>query len=476
MTFAEYQDHDALGLAALVEAGEVSPLELLDAAIERAQRHNPALNAIVYEAYDEARAVAGGALPDGPFKGVPFLIKDIGCPVKGWQQSDGSRFLADRVAAEDGVLTRRFRQAGLVLMGKTNTPEFGITGTTEGQHLGPCRNPWNTDYIAGGSSGGAAAAVAAGILPMAHAADGLGSIRIPAACCGLFGMKVTRDRNPGSANDHGTSMGWVVEHVVSRSVRDSAAMLDATDAPEPGAPFAYPGKDRPYREEILTPPGKLRIWFHSETPSGRPVDPEIRAALEDTAALLESLGHHVEERGLGIDYRKLYAAQGVASGPNFVAGLDRHIAAMGREPEPEAFEPLTWRIFKGARKISAEMAATGWADLRTQCRQIVGLFEDVDVIVSPVMGTPVPKIGYIDPVALDPRDVNKRQAEVFPFTPPYNFTGQPAMSVPLASCSNGLPIGMMFAGQYGDEATLFRLASQLEEARPWAASTPALWG
>ena len=475
MAIDNYSDLDATALAELVRKREVTPAELLDEAITRAERHNPKLNAITYKAFDEAREAASGDLPDGPFRGVPFLIKDIASPVKGWPQTSGSRFLANNIAPEDGALTKRFREAGLVLFGKTNTPEYGITGTTEGAFLGPCRNPWNTDYITGGSSGGAAASVAAGILPMAHASDGLGSIRIPAACCGLFGMKTTRDRNPNSAYDDAAAIGMTVEHVVSRSVRDSAALLDATGYPEPGAPFAYPPKERPFAEEVGAPPGRLRIAFHSETPSGKPVHPETRTALEETAKLLESLGHHVEEHGLGIDYRRLYTAQRAVSGSNFAATIDAAIKAQGREPREDELEPLTWRNYRGSKHLTGAEAMAGWSTLRSMSRDILKLHQTYDIILSPVLGEPVPRVGEIDPVNMDPRDVDRRQAQVFPFTPPQNFTGQPSMSVPVGHDRNGLPIGMMFSAPYGDEATLFRLASQLEEAQPWQAGRPPVW-
>ncbi len=474
MTIADYETYDGLGLADLVARKEVSPSELLEEAISRAEARNPTLNAIVFEAYDEARAVAAGDLPEGPFRGVPLVLKDIACPVKGWPYTHGSRFLAGNTSEADGPLVTRYREAGLVLMGQTNTPEFGITGTTEGAYFGVCRNPWNTDYSAGGSSGGAAAAVAAGILPMAHAADGLGSIRIPAACCGLFGMKTTRDRIPTSANDMGASVGMVVEHVVTRTVRDSAAMLDATGYPEGDEPFAFPAKARPYLEEIETPPRPLRIAFHCEMPSRRPVHPEIRDALEKTAKLLEDLGHHVEEQGLEIDYRRLYAAQTMVSGSNFAAMIDRAIARIGREPEPHEFEPLTWRNYKGSKKaLTGAMAMEGWATMRSLGRDIMRVFNTYDVVLSPVMAQPVPEIGHVDPVNLEPAEVDSRQAAIYPFTPPYNFTGQPSMSVPVGTDSNGLPIGMMFSGRYADEATLFQLARQLEDAQPWTGRAPS---
>ena len=364
MGFAEYSDYDGLGLAELVRRGEVSPGELVEEAILRVERHDPTLNAVVYKAYDEARRTAASELPDGPFRGVPFLVKDLGCPVAGMPRTSGSRFLKDEVPEQDGELTRRYRAAGVVILGKTNTPEFGITGTTESALLGPCRSPWNPNHITGGSSGGAASATAAGIVPLAHASDGLGSIRIPAACCGLFGLKTTRDRNPNGPEDADRSIGFSVDHVVTRTVRDSAAMLDATGYPEPASPYAPPPKQRPYMEEIEAAPGRLRIAFSSETPSGRPIHPENRAALEETAALLESLGHDLEERGLGIDYRALYRAQGAVSSSNAAAGLADMVERMGREPREDELEPLTWAGHKLGRKLSGEQVLASWRTLR----------------------------------------------------------------------------------------------------------------
>ncbi len=282
----DYSEYDGLGLAELVAKNEVSPAELVEAAIARVERHNGVLNAVVYQGFDDARARAKGPLPDGPFRGVPFLIKDLAMPVAGWPCTSGSRFARDIVDTEDGGLTARYRAAGVIPIGKTNTPEFGITGTTEGAHLGPCRNPWNPGHIAGGSSGGSAAAVAAGMVPLAHASDGLGSIRIPSACCGLVGLKVTRDRNPNLPDGYDYATGLVVDHVVTRTVRDSAAMLDATGYPAPGSPYASPSKSGPYLAEVGRSPGRLRIAWSAETPSGRPISDEVQGALARTAELL----------------------------------------------------------------------------------------------------------------------------------------------------------------------------------------------
>jgi amidase len=469
MEMPDYADYDGLGLAELVRKRAVTPLELVDAAIERIERHNPTLNAVVYKGYDDARARARGELADGPFRGVPFLIKDLGMPVAGWPRSHGSKFAASVVDSEDGGLTRRYRDAGVIPVGKTNTPEYGITGTTESAALGPCRNPWNPNHIAGGSSGGAASAVAAGIVPMAHASDGLGSIRIPAACCGLVGLKVTRDRNPNMPDGFDYALGNVVDHVVTRTVRDSAAMLDATGYPEPGSPYPSPPKERPYMEEIARSPGKLRIAWSSETPSGRPIEPEIQAALERTAALLI-------EKGLGIDYRALFASRGPAAAANFAAGMARLIELVGREPEPDELEPLTWAALKAGRRQTGADVMRSLQETRMLNRNTLAFFEDVDVYLTPVLGTPAPEIGFIDPVNLEPKEVNRRQGRTFPFTPPFNFSGQPSLSLPLEMDAQGLPIGLMFTGRFADEATLFRLAAQLEKEAPWKDRRPQVWG
>ncbi len=469
-----FADYDGLGLAELVRKRDVTPGELLDAAIERIERHNPNLNAIVHTAYDEARTAATSALPEGSFKGVPFLIKDLGVRVKGWPRTSASRFAQIDADAEDSELTKRYRASGVVLVGKTNTPEFGIPGVTTSALLGPCRNPWNTDHISGGSSGGAASAVAAGIVPLAHASDGLGSIRIPAACCGLVGLKVTRDRNPNGVHDTDRVIGFSVDHVVSRTVRDSAAMLDATCAPQPSSPYASPRQDGPYIDEITKSPGKLRIAFSSETPSGHPVDPEVRAALERTAQTLKALGHDVREEGLAIDYRALYRAQGFVSASNFSANIKRLVELKGREPGDD-IEGLARRGYEAGKRISGQDALWALQELRLRTREILQKWEAWDVWLTPVMVTPPPRVDYLDTLMDDLKEFDRRQATTFGFTPPFNMTGQPSLSLPLAQSSGNLPIGMMFTGRYADEATLFRLAGQLEKEMPWKARKPPLW-
>jgi len=471
----DYAEYDGVGLAELVKKGEVTPAELVEAAAARIERHNGAINAVVYQGLDEARAKAA-TLPDGPFRGVPFLVKDLLIAVAGWPRTSGSRYGRGVVDAEDSGLMRRYRESGVSLLGKTNLSEFGIAGTTEGQLYGPCRNPWSLDHIVGGSSGGAAAAVAAGIVPMAHGGDGRGSIRIPASCCGLVGLKPTRDRSPHLPDGYDFAQGYVVEHVITRTVRDSAVMLDVTGRPEPGSPYAIPPKQRPYAEEVLRAPGRLKIAWSSETANGRPVHPEVQAALEATVTLLETLGHELTPHGPGVDQRALWGSQGAFSGANFAAGMRRMIEAVGREPADDEFEPLTWASWKGGQRAGGMDAMANMQDLRVLARQALQLYETFDVYLTPTLSAPPPPIGYLSPVLNTPRDIGRRNGEFFSFPGVANMTGQPSISLPLAWSSEGLPMGMMFTARYADEATLFRLAAQLEIEAPWKARRPAVWG
>jgi amidase len=471
-----YAEFDGVGLAELVRKGETTPAELVEAAIARIERRNPTINAVIYQALDEARALAASdRLPDGPFRGAPFLVKDLLIAVAGWPRASGSRFFRGVVDSEDSGLMRRYRESGVTPIGKTNLSELGIAGTTEGQLYGPCRNPWSLEHMVGGSSGGSAAAVAAGIVPMAHGGDGRGSIRIPASCCGLVGLKPTRDRNPHLPDGYDFAQGFVIEHVLTRTVRDCAVMLDATGRPEPGSPYATPTKERPYAEEILRSPGRLRIAFSSETANGRPCHPEVQAALEATAALLKQLGHEVVPQGLPVDQRALWGAQNAFSGANFAAGLRRMIAETGREPEGDDFEPLTWASWKGGQRAGGMDAMADMQTLRTLARQALQLYETFDVFLTPTMAAPPPKLGYLSPVLNAPRDIGRRNGEFFGYPGVANMTGQPSISLPLAWSSEGLPMGMMFTARYADEATLFRLAAQLEKEAPWKDRRPGVW-
>ncbi len=476
MRLPEYAEYDGVGLAELVAKGEVAPSDLAEAAIERIETHDPKLNAVTYKAFDEARRTAAGDLPEGPFRGVPFLIKDLGVQVKGWPRTSASRFARIEADAQDSELVRRYRAAGLVFLGKTNTPEFGIPGVTNSHLLGPCRNPWNTEHIAGGSSGGAAAAVASGMTPMAHASDGLGSIRIPAAVCGLVGLKVTRDRNPNGPDDWDRAIGFSVDHVVTRTVRDSAAMLDATGWPEPDSPYAAPPRPASYLQALARPPARLRIAVSTATPNDRAIAPEIRAAVERTAQLLGELGHTVFEQDLTLDWRAFYRAQSIVSASNFSAQIQRWVALKGREPEPDEMSPLAWRGYEAGRRITGQQALWAWGELRVFNRRILAHWDGFDVLLQPMHGALTPRVDELDPTSQDLKAFDRVQSTALPFTPPYNMTGQPSMSLPLETFEAGLPMGMMFTGRYGEEETLLRLAAELEQARPWRDRRPAMWG
>src|SRR5665213_3424095 len=422
MAFADYEKHDGLALAHLVRRKEVSPLELLDEAIARIERHNPRLNAVVYKAYDEARKTAQGKLPDGPFKGVPFLIKDINLPVAGWPMTNGSAYLKGHVTQDDAELTRRYRSAGMVLAGKTNTPEFGIPGTTEGRHLGVCRNPWNPDHSSGGSSGPPGFRHCVGFMPIRpHCAAGMRMEPRPwlpcairtmplatadAAQCGRNRMKPTQCRNPGGPDDRNRAHGFVVDHVLTRSLRDSAAMLDWTGTPEDDAPYAPVPKARPYMDELKTAPGKLRIAFSTEVPRGIGPTPDVQAVFDDTVKLLGELGHTmIEKTKFPIDWRKLYRAQGAVSGAMFAASIRDWGKILGREPQEDDMEPLAWAAYRGSVGIPAAVIGEGMQQLRLISRHILALWRDFDVLLSPVTLAPPPKIGYLDPVNVDPKAV-----------------------------------------------------------------------
>ena len=471
----DYAEFDGVGLAELVRKGEVSPAELVEAAIARIERRDGEVNAVVHRAFDEARAAARAPLPDGPFRGVPLLVKDLLITVAGWPRTSGSRFCRDVVDSEDSGLARRYRESGAILLGKTNCSEFGIAGTTEGQLHGSTRNPWNLGHMVGGSSGGSAAAVAAGFVPMAHGGDGRGSIRIPASCCGLVGLKPTRDRVPDLPDGYDFAQGFVVQHVMSRTVRDTAVMLDVTGRPEPGSPYAIPAKERPYVEEIERSPGSLRIAWSSETANGRPCHPEVQSALEATVSLLEGLGHELVPEGLCVDQRALWGAQNAFSGANFAAGMRQMMAEMGREPAADDFEPLTWASWKGGQRVLGMDAMADAQKLRVLARQALQLWERFDVFLTPTLAAPPPSLGYLSPVLIAPRDIGRRNGEYFSYPGPANMTGQPSISLPLAWSSAGLPIGMMFTARYADEATLFRLAGQLEKEAPWRNRRPPVW-
>ncbi|MGH7561457.1 MAG: amidase [Gemmatimonadales bacterium] len=489
-----YLRHDGLGLAALVRRGDVSPLELVETALARIERLNPRINAVIHRMDEAARAAARAPLPDGPFRGVPFLVKDLVALVAGEPYRAGSRFFEGFVPPADSEAVRRYRAAGFVLAGKTNTPEFGLTPTTEPERFGPTRNPWDLTRTAGGSSGGSAAAVAAGLVPIAGGGDGGGSIRVPAACCGLFGLKPTRGRVP--TGPYGEIWhGAVVEHVITRSVRDSAAVLDAIQGPDTGAPYVAPEPARPFLEEAAREPGRLRIAFTSRPFLTGRVEAEMSAAVSETARLLESLGHTVEEAAPRVDAHGFARAFLTMICGELRADIQETEAVVGRRAARRDFEPGTWALALLGSSIAASEFTRAIRYLERAAREIGAFSEQWDVLLTPTVSEPAVPLGALLPTSAERRLLeitgrlrsprllraagllDQMAAKVYafiPWTPIANVTGQPAMSVPLAWTATGLPIGLHFVGRFGDEATLFRLAGQLERARPWGDRLPPL--
>ena len=474
MSDNEAADMDALGQAELVRRGDVKPIELVETVIERIERVNPTLNAVVTPMYDEAREVASGSIPDGPFAGVPFLLKDFLAEYGGVRFTEGSAFLKDFVPDEDSELVKRYKRAGLIFVGKTNTPELAIGATTEPHLFGETHNPWDTSRTPGGSSGGAGASVTAGIVPMAHGNDAGGSIRIPASCCGVFGLKPTRARNPLGPHYGDVFSGLVAEHCLTRTVRDSAALLDATAGPDLGDPYWAPPPERPFLHEVGADPGRLRIAFSSQTPLGTDVHPDCATALREAADLCAELGHDVSEAAPAIDGEALWKAftNVIAVGDGWA--IEDWGRRTGRAPTQELFEPFVWSLTRRGHQISAPDYLLILQDLQRISRDIARFFVDYDVWLTPTLGTPPVPLGELSFSGGDPFELRRRTAEFSPFTYISNVTGQPAMSMPLHWNSDGLPIGTHFVGRFGDEATLFRLAGQLEAARPWASRRPAV--
>jgi amidase len=463
---------DAVGQAELVRSGDVKQTEMVEFAIERIEELNPQLNAVVTPMFDHALAAARAGVT-GPLAGVPYLVKDLALECRGVRFTEGSRFLADNVSTYDSELVLRLQRAGVLIMGKTNTPEFGMVPACEPVLFGPTRNPWNTDRSTSGSSGGSAAAVASAMVAAAHANDLGGSIRYPASTCGLFGLKPTRARNPLGPEYGDVVSGWAVEHAVTRSVRDSAALLDATSGPMLGDPYAAPAPARRFADEVGADPGRLRIAVTRRTPSGELGHPDCIAALDDAAALCEQLGHEIHE----VDFVHLTPAVGGAIGTTFNAATAWIVGywtrKVGREPRPDELEPITREYWKAGQQVSAADYLLAIEDLQRFSRRIAEFFTTTDVWLTPTMSTPPAMIGEITSTDDEPMRALENGGRTVEYAGVIaNITGNPAMSVPLFWNGDGLPIGVHFMAPFGDEATLFRLASQLEAARPWATRRP----
>jgi amidase len=485
--FADYDRHDATGLAELVRNRQVHPLELFEAAARRIEALNPRLNAVVYPDLDRARRAAAAEPREGPFAGVPFLVKDLGAAVAGLPYTMSSRSRAGYVAAVDNEIVTRHRQAGLIILGKTNTPEFGLAAVTEPELHGPTRNPWDTGRTPGGSSGGSAAAVAAGMVPMAHGNDGGGSIRMPASHCGLFGLKPSRGRSTWGPDYMECWLGLSEQHAITRSVRDSARLLDATHGAPAGAAYRAAPPPRPFADEVGAPPGRLRIAFYTGgLLDERLLDPECVAAVEAAARLCAELGHEVTEARPSLDIPAIVDAFVTSAGAEGAFEIAESERLTGRKVRPGDVELVTWLIAVIGRKRSAADLDQAFDVMRHTGRVMAGFMEHYDLLLTSTLALPSWPIGDMDlkaaqramlqvvgraPIGPILKAVTKQLAgeilRPMPNTHLCNLTGQPAMSVPLHWTPGGLPVGVQFIGRLEEEGLLFRLAAQLEAARPW---------
>ncbi len=491
--FAGYEQHDAVGLADLVRRGEVSPVEVVEAAIVCIEASNPILNAVVTSMFGIARERAAGPLPDGPLQGVPMLLKDELAPYEGVRHTRGARAYRDHVADHDSELVRRYRAAGLVVVGRTNTPELALAAVTEPALHGPTLNPWSLEHSPGGSSGGSAAAVAAGMAPLATGNDMGGSIRIPASWCGLFGLKPSRGRNPTGPREGEIWLGLGVEHVLTRSVRDSAAVLDLECGFDAGAPYFLPLPHQSFLESLDQRPAGLRVAFTTESPLGTPVHLECVGAVRQTARMLAELGHRVEEATPEIDGWAAANAWLVVCFSEVAAEIDRLREVLGRRPRPSDVEPVTWTMGLLGRAFSAAELNAALSFLDRAGRAMGRFHETFDVYLTPTTAVPPVRIGELQPSrferalmaavnALGAGRLLRRSGVVeqlaetslskVPFTQLANMTGAPSATLPLHWTADGLPVGVMLTAPIGDEATLLRLAAQLEEARPWRDRRP----
>lgn len=469
--FREYENYDAIGLAELIRNGEITAQEVLEAAIARCEARNPALNAVVQELYDHGREMAARDLPSGPLAGVPYLIKDLGAAIAGTPTTGGSKFMEDVVPHADSETVVRLKAAGMSIFGKTNTCEFGMSITCEPQFYGPTKNPWDGDVTPGGSSGGAASAVAARILPAAHASDGFGSIRVPASCCGLVGLKPTRGRN-SFAPGLGERMGGIVaEHTVSITVRDHAAILDATAGPAPGDPYFAPPPARTFLSEALTEPGILRIAVSSGGATGAKTDGEHARVLDETAKVLVDLGHHVEEADPPLDNDEMQEIFRTLMASNAAQTIRLH-PTKGRLPVEGEIEKVVAATAEKGESVTGYDVFLAQGRMHTAGRRMAAFHEQYDVLLTPGLGHMPPKLGWLDMMMDDADEYWDRVAAFSPFTVWFNLTGAPAISLPVGMTDEGFPVSVQAVGRYADEATLFRLSAQLEQAMPWRGRRP----
>jgi amidase len=469
---AEYDKYDGLGLASLVAKRQLTPAELLHAVGQRLEATNPKLNATAQVFFERAEAQIKQGLPDGPFKGVPFVLKDLGQQMAGTITSYGSRMFKDNTPDFDSTLVGRYKQAGLVIFAKSTSPEFGLTTSTESVLFGKTRNPWNLDRTSGGSSGGSSALVASRVIPMAHGSDGGGSIRIPASCCGLFGLKPTRGRVPMGPGQFESWNGCSHHHALTISVRDSAALLDISSGAELGSPYFSPKPERPFLNEVGADPGKLRIALAIATPAGTPLDPECKKAAMEAAKLCESLGHKIEESQPPIEDAWMREAFLTVLRVSLARTLDDAAKTLGRAVAEKDVEPVTWILAEVGRAANVIAYSRAIATMHQVGLSMARFQQKYDVILSPTLAKPPVALGVLSLSPADVAQYTKDVTEFGPYTALYNVTGQPSMSVPLHWSADGLPVGVMFSGRFGEDATLLRLAGQLEKAKPWAGMRP----
>ena len=475
MKLSEYVSYDALGLAELTKSGQVSAEELRDTALLAIEQVNPKLNAIIVLTPLEAKRALRERVREAPFSGVPFLIKDVGAHMANVQSELGSRYTKGLIPPTDSELGARFKRAGVVTVGRTNIPEFGYNVSTEPVLYGATRNPWSLEHSTGGSSGGAAAAVAAGIVPIAHANDAGGSIRIPAGCCGLFGLKPTRGRNPAGPEYDDLAFGFGVEHVLTRTVRDSAAMLDATHGADIGARYLLPSPETSYLSACQRDPERLRIAFSVNAPEGAgEVDTVCREAVLEAVKLCESLGHDVFEAEPRVTVDETAAMLRDAFAPFMAATFKSLTKVVGREVAAEDVETTTWAALTHSAQMSATDLTLAFGTVNAVSRKLGQFFTHCDLWLSPILTRPTARLGVLNAneKGLDSTQWGRKIMSYAPFCAMFNASGQPAMSVPLHQSRDGLPIGVQFAARFADECTLFSLAGQLERARPWRERFP----
>ena len=474
MDLREYASYDGLGLAALVAKGDVTARELAECTMRAVEAVNPTLGGVV-EAYSERAEATDDDVADGPFRGVPTMVKDLFHGEAGKRCGNGSRLSADWVVSVDTAFYDRIRRSGLINLGRTTTSEFGILGTTETLAAGITCSPWSAQHSSGGSSGGAAAVVGAGVVPVASASDGGGSIRIPAASCGVVGLKTSRGRVTWGPQIAEALAGWAVHFMVSRSVRDTAALLDALGGPAYGDPFVIPAPQRPFLDEVGAPVEPLRVAYWSKPWSGQDADPELAAATEATARQLETLGHHVEEATPKVEWQPFLKAMTDVWAADNAHTVDDLSAYLGVVPGPDNLEASTLAAVEYGRTVTAGQLISAMGQANTLARVMGWFFSTYDVLLTPTLGRPVAPLRMYDPA--EPIELSQ-MFEVWSawesFLPAFNATGQPAISLPLHMSENGLPIGMQLVGGFGQESLLLRLASQLEDAVPWEGRTPPI--